>query len=981
MGRSNPSSNMKNAPNKECGLRSLTYHKYILSNGLEVVLHRDTTAPIVSLAVQYHVGSSRETTGKTGFAHFFEHMLFQRSEHLPRNAFFQRIEQMGGTFNGGTSNDGTVYYETVPRDALEKILWMESDRMGFFINTVTEGGLRREIDVVSNEKRQQENVPYGLAFDLLFREIFPSEHPYSWSVIGEIPDLRSASVDDVKHFYRTFYTPANATLALVGDFDVATARRLIERYFGELTGAAAPEQPKPWNATLTAPRRIRFTDTFCNAPMLLIATPTVEAYHRDGYALDMLSNLLAGDKKSPLYKVIVEERGLAPEVEMFHYQLERAGVLITDIKAYAGVSLSEVYDAYREALARFERDGVDSADLQRNLTAEELRTYNRLTSTNSIALSMAHDNVFGGQPDRLLTELDDYRAVTPEEVMRVFHAYLKERPDLCISLVPSEGESLAIEGSQAVEVQREPVTEQALNADEGALVDDPYPFSASGFDRSVEPSMLSNTPELNLPPQWHATLPNGIVMRGISACKVPIVHFAIELNDGMLCDSVDKVGVANLTAMILNEGTEQLRADALEEAFGHLGARVRISASRESMALTGNCLKRNARDVMELATSMIQQPRWETSAFELVRERTLDAIAQRETEPKNVAFDQFNRLLFGQHALLSYNFQGTHESLARITLDDLKRFHATHIAPAHTSISVVGLTPDEARSVFAPLDGAWQPCIASDTIHTPLLSDTFSQHSAATSSSEASKQTSEASKPEVLDVQNKTNMAKYGNEANATDKVDTRDVEHSRTPLYLVDYPDARQSYIVVGARALSATDRDAYPATVVNDHLGESSSGLLFQRLRLEHGYTYGAYSAFIEGKQFNLFQAWSGVQATATDKALDLLRSTLIDYRDNYQAEWLDTSRATLLRMMLSDYETPASQLNMLRWIAVYGLPEEYLKQQEQTLRTLSIDKARHILHTYLDFNRMIVVVVGDARARLPELRALGWADVRTL
>ena len=226
---------------------SLDYEKYVLANGLEVVLHHDDSDPVVSVAIQYHVGSNREKPGKTGFAHFFEHMLFQRSENLPRNAFFQKIDAMGGTFNGGTSNDGTVYYETVPRDALEKVLWMESDRMGYFINTVTEGGLKREIDVVSNEKRQGENAPYGLAFDLVFKNLFPEGHPYSWTVIGEIPDLRSATVEDVKEFYERYYLPGNATLVVAGDFDPAQTKALIEKYFGEIPARPVPEAPKTWN--------------------------------------------------------------------------------------------------------------------------------------------------------------------------------------------------------------------------------------------------------------------------------------------------------------------------------------------------------------------------------------------------------------------------------------------------------------------------------------------------------------------------------------------------------------------------------------------------------------------------------------------------------------------------------------------------------------------------------------------------------------
>ena len=325
---------------------SLEYEKYRLPNGLEVVLHQDTSDPVVSVAIQYHVGSNREKPGKTGFAHFFEHMLFQRSENLPRNAFFQKIDALGGTFNGGTSNDGTVYFETVPRDALEKVLWMESDRMGYFINTVTEGGLKREIDVVSNEKRQGENVPYGLAWDLTFKNLFPQGHPYSWTVIGEIPDLRSATVDDVKEFYDKYYTTSNATLVVAGDFDKAEAKKLIEKYFGEIPDRGKPEAPQVQNVTLDSTKKISYEDVFCNAPMLLLAYPGVETYNEDGYALDFLTNLLAGDKKSPLYKVLVEERKLAPEVEMFSYQLEVAGLIVFDAKTFPGVKLDDVQAAF-----------------------------------------------------------------------------------------------------------------------------------------------------------------------------------------------------------------------------------------------------------------------------------------------------------------------------------------------------------------------------------------------------------------------------------------------------------------------------------------------------------------------------------------------------------------------------------------------------------------------------------------------------------
>ena len=548
---------------------SLKYEKYKLDNGLEVVLHEDKSDPVVSVAIQYHVGSNREKPGKTGFAHFFEHMLFQRSENLPRNAFFQKIDAMGGSFNGGTSNDGTVYFETVPRDALEKVLWMESDRMGYFINTVTEGGLKREIDVVSNEKRQGENVPYGLAFDLVFKNLFPEGHPYSWTVIGEIPDLRSATVEDVKEFYNKYYTTSNATLVVAGDFDVAKTKELIQKYFGEIPARPKPEAPVVQNVTLDSTKRISYEDAFCNAPMIVMTYPAVEAYNEDGYALDFLCNLLAGDKKSPMYKVLVEERKLVPSVDMFNYQLEIAGLALLNATTFPGVNLNDVYAGIEEAYARFEKEGVDPKDLERYKNIEETRIYNRLVSTNGKAIAMAHDNVFGGSPDRTIHELEKYKAVTPEDVMRVYNKYIKGKPYLGISIVPKGQLDLALTGFVPAVVNQESIEDQQLNSQGGAIVDDPYERTPSSFDRSVEPALMSNTPELKVPAVWNATLGNGMTVKGIVYSELPLVNFAIELGNGMLADTPAKAGLAKLTANMLNEGPEYQDAGRTRGGYRH----------------------------------------------------------------------------------------------------------------------------------------------------------------------------------------------------------------------------------------------------------------------------------------------------------------------------------------------------------------------------------------------------------------------------
>jgi zinc protease len=344
----------------------IKYEQYVLPNGLKVILHQDKSDPIVSLAITYHVGSSREKAGKTGFAHFFEHMLFQRSEHLPRNAFFQKISALGGTFNGGTMQDGTIYFETVPRDALEKVLWMESDRMGFFINTVTQSGLEREIDIVSNEKRQGvDTQPYGYTDEIISRELYPAGHPYSWTVIGQLADLRAATLEDVKDFYSSYYIPQNATLVLTGDFETPVAKTLIEKYFGEIKPGKDLPKIEPKNAVLKETKKLVFEDSYAQLPAITVVYPTVESYHKDENAIDMFMSLFAYGKTSPLYKVIVEEKKLAGNVKGYNSSQEIAGNTEISITPFEGKTLEEVNNAIQEAFTRFEKDGIDVTEMEK----------------------------------------------------------------------------------------------------------------------------------------------------------------------------------------------------------------------------------------------------------------------------------------------------------------------------------------------------------------------------------------------------------------------------------------------------------------------------------------------------------------------------------------------------------------------------------------------------------------------------------------
>ncbi len=286
----------------------ISYKQYQLDNGLNVVLHEDKSDPIVSVAILYHVGSNREVIGRTGFAHLFEHMMFQESKHVGQDQFFKKIQGAGGTLNGGTWKDGTVYFEIVPKNALEMALWLESDRMGFLLPTVTQEAFENQQGVVQNEKRQRyDNQPFGHTNYVIDKLMYPENHPYNWQTIGEMEDLKNATLTDVHEFYKRWYGPNNATLVVAGDFDEEQTKRMIEKYFGELKASDKIENMNPMQIFLDETKRAYHEDNFAESPELNMVYPTVEQFTKDSYALDFLGELLAGNKKSPIYKLIVEE--------------------------------------------------------------------------------------------------------------------------------------------------------------------------------------------------------------------------------------------------------------------------------------------------------------------------------------------------------------------------------------------------------------------------------------------------------------------------------------------------------------------------------------------------------------------------------------------------------------------------------------------------------------------------------------------------
>ena len=907
---------------------SLPYEKFVLDNGLQVVLHEDKSDPIVSVAIQYHVGSAREKPGKTGFAHLFEHMLFQRSEHLGRNEFFKKIGELGGSFNGATGPDGTVYYETVPRDALEKVLWMESDRMGFFINTVTRKGLEREIDVVSNEKRQNENRPFGQSNGMMLKQFYPEGHPYRWPVIGSIADLHGATVDDIKQFYRKYYAPNNATLVVAGDFDRREVEAMIRKYFGEIPAREEVEPVRPIPVQLEKTSKYVLEDRFANAPGLEMNFSGAEQFHPDAYPLRILALLLSYGKNAPFYKVLVEDNKLASYVNVASSSLELSGQVSVSVKAYKETDLNTVYRGIQEAFERFEQEGIRDNDLERMKIMQETMLYNVMMSLESKTQALARNNVFAGRPDQMVIDLAHYQAVTKEEVMRVYRKYVRGKHFVALSTVPQGQTSLALTGSVVVRPDEDSPVGQKLVADEGAVTDDdPYEYTPSVFDRSVEPPLLANTPESAMPPVWTGEMSNGMKVKGMAYTELPVVQFAVYLNSGMLCEPKGKSGLARLTAAVLNCGTRTKTPEELEVALGLLGARVSFGVSTERMQLSGSCLKKNFPQVLRLVEEMLLEPRWDETALELARKRMIGNIRQSSTEPKVLARHVFRQMMYGPENVLSNSALASEKEVAAITMEDIKTFYKTHIVPGQATFDFVGgYEKKEVMKFLQPLARTW---------------------------------TTGGASQERLNLNFMAPQAK----------------------VYFVDYPGAKQSYILLGCPAMPKASNDYYPAKMVNQLLGASSNALLFDVLRLQHGYTYGAYSFFDCGKYANEFRATSSVQAAYTLEAMQLFKSCISTYGEQFTEQSLVKTKDAMFKENGAAFEMPDARLDLLSEMTVDGLPVDDLKRQEQLLKRMTLPEAKACIRNWLDYDRMFFVVVGDAASQLDRIRKSGLGEVKVV
>ncbi|TSA33657.1 MAG: insulinase family protein [Porphyromonadaceae bacterium] len=900
---------------------NIPYEKYTLKNGMDVILSEDHSDPIVALTIQFHVGSNRETVGRTGFAHLFEHIMFQRSENVPEDQFFKIVQDAGGTLNGGTGNDATTYFELVPKNSLEKILWLESDRMGFLENTITKKTFNIQQNVVQNEKRQSvDNAAYGHTEAVIAHNLFPKGHPYSWTVIGEMDDLFNATVDDVKAFHAKFYVPNNATFVLSGDFDPVTAKQLIEKYFGEIKRGADLADPKPVPVKLTETKKLYHEDNFARAPQLTMVWPTVEEFSPDSYALDYLGQLLSSGKKAPLYKVLVKEKKLTSNARANNSSQEITGTFDVSVTANEGVSLKDVESAIFEAFARFEKDRFTEADVDRIKAGQETRFYNGISSILGKSRQLASYNEYAGSPDFYKKDIERVKAVTKADIIRVYDKYIKGKHYLATSFVPKGQADLVANASMNAGVKEEDIlTATQVKIDENAP-EETVMKTPSGFDRSIMPKDGPD-PTINLPVIWDDKLSNGMRVYGIEHAELPLVQFNITLKGGHFLDKLDKAGVASLVGQLMNEGTKNKTPLELEEAIEGLGSSIRFGASGTSIFISGNTLARNFDQTLALVEEMLLEPRWDEEEFELAKVRTLNNLKRQKANPNSMASELFQKLVYGDQHIFGTGASGSEETVNGITLDDLKAYYASFFSPNVATFHVAGQIAKE--KVMASLQALAQKWPAKEVAFPtyPI--------------------------PEAP----------------------------AKSMVYFIDVPGAKQSIINIGGAGPAKTDPDYFAATVMNDKLGGSFNGWVNMVLREEKGFTYGARSNFSGSYVSGTFTASAPVRSSATQESAEIFKNLMLKYDQGITQEDLDFTKNSLLKSYARKYETLGALTGMLGEISMYNLPKDYVKNEQETIRNMTLEQHKALAQKYINPNRMYYVVAGDAATQADQLTSLGF------
>lgn len=896
----------------------IPYAKYVLANGLTVVVHEDHSDPVVHVDVTYHVGSAREEIGKSGFAHFFEHMMFQGSDHVGDDQHFKIVTAAGGTLNGSTNRDRTNYYETVPSNQLEKMLWLEADRMGFLLDAVTPKKFEVQRGTVKNERGQNyDNRPYGLAREVTAQALYPYGHPYAWLTIGYVEDLNRVTVDDLKNFFLRWYGPNNATLTVGGDVDTAAVVALAEKYFGPIPRGPAVAPTKLPAPVLDRDRHLTLVDNYARQPQLSITFPSVPSYHPDEAALRCLAQVLGQGKNSVLYQQLTKPQKVL-NASAFNSSSELAGEFIFSVTPAPGTSLAATKQLYDEAIKTFETRGVTDDDIAKFTGAVEAQLINGLESVSGKVSALAAWQTFTGSPNQIGDQLKRYTSVTKADVRRVYEQYLRGKSAVILSIVTKSAPENIVAPADYT-----PDTANYRAPDYG-YAGLKYTKPADTFDRSKVPGNGPN-PVVKVPPFWRADLPSGARIVGAASRELPTVALTLSIPGGQLglAATPEKAGLAQLYAAMMNEDTQDRTAEQMQLELQTLGSSVFVGSDFDDINFSVQSLKKNLDKTLPLLEERLLRPKFTAAAFDRLKRQILESFKTRKAQPALVASEVFARINHGPDSILGRPAAGTEDSVRSLTLQDVEDYHARFITARGAKVVVVGdITQPEIVSRLAFL------------AKLPARDVTLPAVPAA---------------PAV-----------------------------TKTRVYVVDVPKAAQTEFRVGY--VTGLKYDAtgefYRAGLMNYILGGAFNSRLNMNLREDKAWTYGARSNFSASKYSGTFTFSSGIRADATGGALTEVLKELTAYaKEGIRPDELAFTQSALGQRDALLYETPLQKAGFIRRIMDYDLPADFVDTQNKILATMPKTEIDRLAARWIKPEAVNILLVGDKSKILPAIQHFGY------
>ena len=911
------------------GENIIAYEKWKLPNGLTILMHEDHSDPLVHVEVTYHVGSARETPGKSGFAHFFEHMMFQGSDHVEDEEHFKIVSGAGGNMNGTTNRDRTNYFETVPSNYLETALWLEADRMGFLVDAVTIKKFENQRATVKNEKGQNYlNVPYGTVGEIKDQNLYPPGHPYSWPTIGYTDDLDSSTVVDLKNFFLRWYGPNNAILTIAGDFNKELALKWVNKYFGTIPMGPAVKKMRLDRPVLPSDQYATIEDDIF-IPLVQFTYSSVPLYHRDEPALDMLASIMGGDNNSIFYKNFVKSEK-AVEAAVFNPCFELSGEFTLYVAAYPTETLEDIDKEIRATIDQFEKEILTGPGIEEELKRVQAEmTSNLLNVMSSVGAKAgtltSWEMLMPGRKFNLNQDIARYNAVTKADLVMVFNKYIKNKKAVVVNVIRKPYDPDQKPEDRAKKVSFNPNSH--LNVKHDKQYDGmKYVKAKDDFDRSVQPSPAMAIPAV-IPKYYKSSFDNGMSVIGTKFDEFPKVTLLLEMSGGHLLEEDMNHGVGAVTAAMMNEGTEKYTTEQISAELAKLGSVINFSSDHNSTDVFIQSLTENLDQTLVLLEEMLLRPRFSAEDFKRVKKQTLEAIKNQRTSASLTANKAFMNLMYG-NTILGSHFTGSYKTVDKVKLEEVKAYYNKAYSPSVTNLVIVG--PVDQSTIMPKL---------------AFLKNWKGK---------------EVKLPEIK------SLPKYDG-----------------TQVFLIDREGAPQSEIRIGHQGHKFDYNGTYfKSTVMNYALGGAFNSRINLNLREDKGYTYGARSFFRGGHYPGPFVAAAGVRTSATDSAIVEFMSEINKYKaDGITDEELSFTKSSLLQRNILNYESPFQKANFLSNIAEYDLPDNYIDEQQDILTSLTKADINKLAKEQLKPDEMVILVVGNSYVVKKKLEKLGYGKVKEL